>query len=145
MACKNGYRVGCRRIIGLDGCFLKGYFGGYLLVAVGIDTNSGIYLITYAAVEMVAINLKDEFPKTYVQTWYTKKTQLSIYSNFIRPVKRHKVGVHNQAVAPTQQQSTSTQQEAASTPYEFAPTYQNHKQDATPKRKVSMQEETNHY
>ncbi|XP_016747265.1 uncharacterized protein [Gossypium hirsutum] len=88
---------------------------------------------------LVVIHLKDEFPETYVQTWYTKKTQLQINSNFIRPVrgpkqwvslsnmlpilsptlrrppgrptkvKRHKVGVHNQVVAPTQQQATPNQ------------------------------------
>ncbi|XP_052484876.1 uncharacterized protein LOC128039969 [Gossypium raimondii] len=50
-ACKDGYRAGCRRIIGLDGCFLKGYYGGYLLVAIGIDANNGIYPFTYVAVE----------------------------------------------------------------------------------------------
>ncbi|KAK8696438.1 hypothetical protein V6N13_001573 [Hibiscus sabdariffa] len=50
-ACKEGWKVGCRRIIGLDGCFLKGYFQGYLLSAVGVDANDCIYPITYAAVE----------------------------------------------------------------------------------------------
>ncbi|KAH1040188.1 hypothetical protein J1N35_041931 [Gossypium stocksii] len=49
-ACKDGYRAGCMRIVGLDGCFLKGHYGGYLLATVGIDANNGIYL-TYAAVE----------------------------------------------------------------------------------------------
>ncbi|KAG8488109.1 hypothetical protein CXB51_018508 [Gossypium anomalum] len=49
--CKDGYRAGCRRIVGLDGCFLKGYYGGYLLAAVGIDANNGIYPLAYAAVE----------------------------------------------------------------------------------------------
>ncbi|KAH1132038.1 hypothetical protein J1N35_003416 [Gossypium stocksii] len=50
-ACKDGYRSGCRKIVGLDGCFLKGYYGGYLLAAVGIDANNGIYPLAYAAVE----------------------------------------------------------------------------------------------
>ncbi|KAL4376245.1 hypothetical protein GQ457_02G030690 [Hibiscus cannabinus] len=50
-ACKEGWKVGCRRIISLDGCFLKGYFQGYLLTAVGIDANDCIYPIAYAAVE----------------------------------------------------------------------------------------------
>ncbi|KAH1098010.1 hypothetical protein J1N35_014931 [Gossypium stocksii] len=27
-ACKDGYRAGCRRIVALDRCFLKGYYGG---------------------------------------------------------------------------------------------------------------------
>ncbi|XP_052487853.1 uncharacterized protein LOC128041590 [Gossypium raimondii] len=50
-ACKDGYRAGCRRIVGLDGCFLKGYYGGYLLATVGIDANNDIYPLAYAAVE----------------------------------------------------------------------------------------------
>ncbi|MBA0693889.1 hypothetical protein Goari_004232 [Gossypium aridum] len=33
------------------------------------------------------IHLKDELRKTYVQTWYTKQTQLAIYSNFIGPIR----------------------------------------------------------
>ncbi|MBA0763392.1 hypothetical protein Gotri_012837 [Gossypium trilobum] len=236
-ACKDGYRVGCRRIIGLDGCFLNGYFGGYLLAAVGIDANNGIYHIAYAAIEsekqaswlwflellaldlkieknpthwsmshfsvrshsdmlvnnlsecfnkvtleargkpiltmmeiirtnimllivkkkkeadkikgilgpnikkkldvnikdslslgsqhvvdlvenscsyrnkdltsipcmhvVAAIHLKYEFPETYVQTWYTKKTHLSIYSNFIRLVRGPKQRVSVLNMLPT--------------------------------------------
>ncbi|XP_017624689.1 uncharacterized protein LOC108468311 [Gossypium arboreum] len=50
-AYKDGYKAGCRRIVGLDRCFLKGYYGGYLLAAVRIDTNNGIYPLAYAAVE----------------------------------------------------------------------------------------------
>ncbi|XP_038992977.1 uncharacterized protein LOC120116621 [Hibiscus syriacus] len=42
---------GCRRIISLDGCFLKGYYVGYLLTAVGTDANGGIYPIAYAVEE----------------------------------------------------------------------------------------------
>ncbi|PPD95195.1 hypothetical protein GOBAR_DD07781 [Gossypium barbadense] len=77
---------------------------------------------------VATIHLKDEYPKTYVKIWYTKQTQLAIYSNFIRPpstlrrplgkptkAKRHKVGVHNEMVASTRQKATPTQQEAAPT------------------------------
>ncbi|KAH1032924.1 hypothetical protein J1N35_045098 [Gossypium stocksii] len=52
-ACKDGYKAGCRRIVGLDGCFLKGYYGGYLLATVGIDANNGIYPLTYTTVQCV--------------------------------------------------------------------------------------------
>ncbi|KAL4302105.1 hypothetical protein GQ457_10G017080 [Hibiscus cannabinus] len=38
-------------IISLDGCFLKGPYIGWLLAAVGIDANDGIYPIAYAIVE----------------------------------------------------------------------------------------------
>ncbi|KAH1106613.1 hypothetical protein J1N35_010381 [Gossypium stocksii] len=50
-ACKDGYRASCRRIVRLDGCFLKGYYSGYLLAAVGIDANNGIYPLAYATVK----------------------------------------------------------------------------------------------
>ncbi|KAK8658660.1 hypothetical protein V6N13_036862 [Hibiscus sabdariffa] len=42
---------GCRMIICVDGCYLKGYFQGHLLAAIGINANDQIYPITYAAVE----------------------------------------------------------------------------------------------
>lgn len=50
-ACKDGFRCGRRSFIPLDGCFFKGYYGGQLLVTVGIDTNDCIYPIAYATVE----------------------------------------------------------------------------------------------
>ncbi|KAE8735657.1 hypothetical protein F3Y22_tig00000340pilonHSYRG01097 [Hibiscus syriacus] len=49
-ACKKGFK-GCRPIISIDGCHLKGYYGGTLLAAVGIDGNDSIYPIAYAVVE----------------------------------------------------------------------------------------------
>ncbi|XP_072086128.1 uncharacterized protein [Arachis hypogaea] len=50
-ACKRGFKAGCRKLIGLDGCFLKGYFGGQLLSAVGQDANNHFYVIAYAVVD----------------------------------------------------------------------------------------------
>ncbi|KAK5772048.1 hypothetical protein PVK06_048309 [Gossypium arboreum] len=50
-ACKDGYRAGSRRIVGLDGYFLKGYYGGCLLAAIGIDANNSIYPLAYATVK----------------------------------------------------------------------------------------------
>ncbi|KAE8654652.1 hypothetical protein F3Y22_tig00117048pilonHSYRG01383 [Hibiscus syriacus] len=50
-AYKEEFKAGCRRIISLDGCFLKGYYDGYLLEEVGIDANGGIYPIAYTVVE----------------------------------------------------------------------------------------------
>ncbi|XP_045807439.1 uncharacterized protein LOC123900156 [Trifolium pratense] len=51
-ACKRGFKEGCRPMIGLDGCFLKGYFGGQLLTAVGGDANNHIFVIAYAVVDV---------------------------------------------------------------------------------------------
>ncbi|XP_062014029.1 uncharacterized protein LOC133730460 [Rosa rugosa] len=50
-ALKKGWREGCRPIIGLDGCHLKGVHKGQLLSAVGIDGNNGIYPIAWAIAE----------------------------------------------------------------------------------------------
>ncbi|GJV58884.1 hypothetical protein Tco_1464984 [Tanacetum coccineum] len=38
-------------LLGLDGAFMKGPFPGQVLVAVGLDSNNGIYPLAYALVE----------------------------------------------------------------------------------------------
>ncbi|GKU99939.1 hypothetical protein SLEP1_g12713 [Rubroshorea leprosula] len=48
--CKMEY-AGCRRVIGLDGAFLKGAFKGVLLVAISRDANNQMYPLAWAAVE----------------------------------------------------------------------------------------------
>ena len=50
-ACKDGFNVGCKCIIGLDNYFLKDYYGRQLLVAVVIDANDCIYPLAFATVE----------------------------------------------------------------------------------------------
>jgi hypothetical protein len=50
-AMKQGFLEGCRPIIGLDGCFLKGPYKGTLLAAVGRDANNNMYPIAIASVE----------------------------------------------------------------------------------------------
>ncbi|XP_038680322.1 uncharacterized protein LOC119981316 [Tripterygium wilfordii] len=49
-ALKRGFRAGCRPLIGLDGCFLKGMYGGHLLTAVSQDGNNVIFPIAWAVV-----------------------------------------------------------------------------------------------
>jgi hypothetical protein len=39
-ACRRGFLDGCRRVTGLDGCFLKGPMKGELLSAIGRDANN---------------------------------------------------------------------------------------------------------
>ena len=51
-ALKKGWKVGCRPVIGLDGCFLKTVCGGQLLSAVGRDGNNQMYPICHAVVEV---------------------------------------------------------------------------------------------
>ncbi|CAI9276504.1 unnamed protein product [Lactuca saligna] len=49
---KQGWIEGCRRVIGLDGCFLKGFFKGELLCAIGRDANDKIYPIAWVVVNV---------------------------------------------------------------------------------------------
>ena len=50
-ACKKGFMAGCRKMLGLDGCFFKGATNGELLCAIGRDANSQMYPIAWAVVE----------------------------------------------------------------------------------------------
>ena len=54
-ACKQGFKAGCGHFIGLDGCFLKGYYGSHLLVAMGQDANNAFFVIVY-----VVVNVEDK-------------------------------------------------------------------------------------
>ncbi|GKD13639.1 transposon protein, mutator sub-class [Tanacetum coccineum] len=50
-AVREGFLDGCRRYLGLDGCFLKGVVKGMLLIAVGKDANNQMFLLAWAIVE----------------------------------------------------------------------------------------------
>ncbi|MBA0754030.1 hypothetical protein Gogos_021314 [Gossypium gossypioides] len=45
-------KAGCRLLIGLDGCFLKGSFKSEFLTAVGRDENNQIFPIAWVVVEV---------------------------------------------------------------------------------------------
>lgn len=51
-AIKDGWARGCRRVIGLDGCFLKGQCKGELLTAIGRDGNNQVYPLAWAVVNV---------------------------------------------------------------------------------------------
>ncbi|XP_050222624.1 uncharacterized protein LOC126672711 [Mercurialis annua] len=48
---RDGFMDGCRRVISVDGCWLKGLYGGQLLAAVGIDANDCTYPIAWCTVD----------------------------------------------------------------------------------------------
>ncbi|KAL2471215.1 Uncharacterized protein Adt_39351 [Abeliophyllum distichum] len=68
-ALKKGFRSGCRRVIGLDGCFLKGENGGHMLTAVGIDANNRMYPLAYAVVESENSSIWKWFLDIYLMMW----------------------------------------------------------------------------
>ncbi|XP_021661390.2 uncharacterized protein LOC110650636 [Hevea brasiliensis] len=49
---KKAFNAGCRNLICLDGCWLKGTYGGQLLSVVTIDPNDCIFSIAYAVVKI---------------------------------------------------------------------------------------------
>ncbi|XP_075091887.1 uncharacterized protein LOC142172034 [Nicotiana tabacum] len=62
-AMKMGWLEGCRCIISLDGCFLKGVCKGQLLVVVSKDENNQIFSIAWTVVEVENI---------FNWTWFLK-------------------------------------------------------------------------
>ncbi|CAN1763524.1 hypothetical protein LINPERHAP1_LOCUS8860 [Linum perenne] len=50
-ALNNGFKVGCRKVVAVDGCFLKGVPGWQLLTVVSIDGDDSMYPIAWAVVE----------------------------------------------------------------------------------------------
>ncbi|XP_047268084.1 uncharacterized protein LOC124898485 [Capsicum annuum] len=60
-AFKQGWLDGCRKIIGFDGCFLKGACKGELLVAVGKNDNNQMYPIAWAVVDTETTHSWDWF------------------------------------------------------------------------------------
>ncbi|KAF7120871.1 hypothetical protein RHSIM_Rhsim13G0222200 [Rhododendron simsii] len=48
---KQGMLAGCKRLVCMDACHLKGTHGGQLLVAVGIDANNQSFPFAYAVAE----------------------------------------------------------------------------------------------
>jgi len=50
-ACNDSF-ISCRSIIALNECFLKGFYGGELLTAVGRDPNDHMLPLAYVVVEV---------------------------------------------------------------------------------------------
>ncbi|KAK9292713.1 hypothetical protein L1049_020692 [Liquidambar formosana] len=50
-AMKTGFINGCRPFLGLDGCHLKGPYGGVLLGAVALDGNQKLFPVAWAVVD----------------------------------------------------------------------------------------------
>ena len=49
---KDGWIAGCRKVIGLDGCFITHTCKGQLLTAMGRDANNQMFPIAWAVVDV---------------------------------------------------------------------------------------------
>jgi len=50
-ALKHGLLEGCRPVLSIDGCFIKGPWKGQILVAVGRDGNNQMYPVAWAVTQ----------------------------------------------------------------------------------------------
>ena len=80
-----GFHNCCRPIIGLDGCHLKGVYGGQLLSAVGRDGNNNLFPISLAVVEA---ETKDSWTWFLIELTEDIKAQEKMKSSWISD--RHK-------------------------------------------------------
>ena len=51
-AWKRGFLTRCRKVIKIDGSYLKGIFKGHLPCAIGKDANENMFPITFAIIEI---------------------------------------------------------------------------------------------
>jgi hypothetical protein len=74
-ACKKGSISGCRPMIALDGCHLKGPYEGQLLCVVGSNGNDDMFSIAYVVVK---VECRDSWTwfldSLFSSECYTKKT-----------------------------------------------------------------------
>ncbi|KAA3483771.1 Zinc finger, PMZ-type [Gossypium australe] len=98
---KRFYKAGCRLILGLDGCFLKGHFKSEMLTVVGRDAKNQMYLVAWAMVEgectdswawflnllTIDLDLEDGFGYTIISD---KQKGLKIAIDEVLPRVEHK-------------------------------------------------------
>ena len=58
---------GCKPLVGLDGCHLKGKFGGHILSAITRDGNENIFLVALGVVEQENKDSWVWFLQTFVE------------------------------------------------------------------------------
>ncbi|KAL5556111.1 hypothetical protein UlMin_038347 [Ulmus minor] len=101
-ALKKGFKDGCRPIIGLDGCHLKGHQKGQILTSVGIDANNGMYPIAFSIVEseckdswvwfLEHLRADLNLPNNSNITWISDKQkglEQALHHHFSRPEHRN--------------------------------------------------------
>nr|GEU76501.1 hypothetical protein [Tanacetum cinerariifolium] len=91
-AIRKGFLDGCKKCLGLDGCFLKGVVKGMLLTSVGKDLNNQMFSLAWAIIEIESksswtCNLKhSENPFDFVDKSYSKDKFIIAYNYPIKVV-----------------------------------------------------------
>ncbi|CAI9284732.1 unnamed protein product [Lactuca saligna] len=80
-AFKDGWNRGCRHVIGLDGCFLKGQIKGELLTAIGRDADNHVYPIAWAVIN---VENKDNWTLTVVGVLWLFPISTRVYYKLLQ-------------------------------------------------------------
>ena len=90
-AVRDGFLSGCRKYLGLDGCFLKGVVKGMLLKAVGKDPNNQMFPVAWAIVEIESESswtwflrrLKVDIKTQEGDEWTFMSDKQKVFTNFV--------------------------------------------------------------
>ena len=69
MHVRRGFLAGCRRVIGVDGAFLRGVVKGEVLAAVGRDGNNQMFPLAWG---IVTVENKDNW------MWFIERLQMDL-------------------------------------------------------------------
>ncbi|KAF6154166.1 hypothetical protein GIB67_016418 [Kingdonia uniflora] len=77
----DGWLRGCRPVLGLDGCFLKGKYGGVCLSLIGLDGNNTLFLVAIYLCRSECYNTWNTFIQA-LQPWLVQHdTKLAFISD----------------------------------------------------------------
>nr|GEW32234.1 pentatricopeptide repeat-containing protein [Tanacetum cinerariifolium] len=83
---KDAWKLGCRKIIALDGCFLKRPGVGEILIAIGRDVNNHIFPMAWAVVNVENKDNWSWLVEDYVLDCYRKQAFYDTYHQYLAPV-----------------------------------------------------------
>ncbi|KAL7252419.1 hypothetical protein ACSBR1_007078 [Camellia fascicularis] len=98
---KQGFVQGYRPVVGLDGCFLKGTYGGQLLAAIGVDGNDNI-----KSFNKYILPTRDK-PIILMVEWIRRKLMNRMQ------VKKNGMEKHGGSICPTVQHKLESNKENA--------------------------------
>ncbi|KAF6164596.1 hypothetical protein GIB67_032824 [Kingdonia uniflora] len=85
-AALDGFSKGCKPILGLDGCFLKGKYGGQCLSIISLNTNNGLFPIAVFICRIKVIDqLKYEWVG-YCSHYHRVAAYVPSYDQAINPI-----------------------------------------------------------
>ncbi|KAF6151345.1 hypothetical protein GIB67_040618 [Kingdonia uniflora] len=82
-----GWMNGCRPILGLDGCLMKGKYGGVCLSIIGLDGNYGLFPIAAYLCRMCVLVPMRRPWKKYCSKYYWVSSYVATYADAIYTIE----------------------------------------------------------